>query len=417
MPETYDAIVIGGGPAGAATATVLAQKGRRALVLEREKFPRYHVGESLIPYCYYPLDRLGMIDKLKGSHFPSKQSVQFVSRSGKLSAPFYFFDHMQNDAAYTWQVARGEFDQMLLDNAREHGAEAREQTRVTGLIEEEGRVVGVRAVGPDGVESEMRAPLTVDATGRDSLSMMRKGWRVRDPKLNKIAIWTYYKGAKRDPGRDEGATTVAAIPERGWFWYIPLPDDVVSVGVVAEASYLYRETRDLKEIFLREAEENQWVKDHLAPGCPMEPPRVTAEFSYRSRYSAADGLVLAGDALGFLDPVFSSGLFLALRSGVLAGDAVDAALDASDFSASRFDEYSRQMRLSIEVMRRLVYAFYDEGFSFAKLLKKRPDLGPAVTDCLIGRSDRDYDPLFAAVAELADVPPPLEYGRPLTADG
>lgn len=417
MPENYDAIVIGGGPAGSATATVLAQKGRRALVLERERFPRYHVGESLIPYTYYPLERLGMIDKMKRSHFPSKQSVQFVSRSGKLSAPFYFFDHMRNDAACTWQVARGEFDQMLLDNAREQGVEALQRTRVSSLIEEGGRTVGVKAVSADGAETEYRAPVTVDATGRDSFAMMRKGWRVRDPQLNKIAIWTYYKGAMRDPGRDEGATTVAAIPERGWFWYIPLPDDVVSVGVVAEASYLYRDTRDLKEIFLREVEENSWVKEHLAPGCPMEPPRVTAEFSYRSRYSAADGLVLVGDAFGFLDPVFSSGLFLALRSGVLAGDAIDQALEAGDVSAARFEDYSRQMRESIEIMRRLVYAFYDDGFSFAKLLNKRPDLGPAVTDCLIGRTDRDYDPLFEAVARLADVPPPLEYGGPLVAAG
>ena len=405
--------MIGGGPAGASTATILAQKGRRTLVLEREKFPRYHVGESLIPYTYYPLERLGLIEQLKGSHFPSKQSVQFVGRSGRLSAPFYFVDHMGNDAAYTWQVARGEFDQMMLDNARTHGAEVLEETRVTSTIEEDGKVVGVRAVGKDGKDLEFRAPVTVDATGRDSLTMLRNGWRVRDPELNKIAVWTYYKGAMRDPGRDEGATTVAAIPDRGWFWYIPLPEDMVSVGVVAEAAYLYRDTRDLEQIFLREAEENSWIKEHLAPGERTEPVRVTAEFSYRSRYCAADGLVLVGDAYGFLDPVFSSGLFLALRSGVMAGDAIDAALEAGDTSASRFDEYSREMGASVEVMRRLIYAFYEEGFSFGKLLKDRPDLGPAVTDCLIGRTDRDYEPLFEALAKVADIPPPLDYGGPL----
>ncbi len=411
----YDAIVIGAGPSGSTAAAVLASKGRRVLAIEREKFPRYHVGESLIPYTYFPLERIGMIERMKKSHFPSKYSVQFVGRSGNLSQPFYFFEHLKHEAACTWQVLRSEFDQMLMDNAREKGAEVLEETKVTETIDEDGTVSGVRAKTKDGGALEFRAPITIDASGRDSLSMLRNNWRVRDDQLKKISIWTYYKGALRDPGRDEGATTIASIPERGWFWYIPLPDDMVSVGVVAESDYLYRDTRDLEEIFLREVTNNRWVEKHLAIGRRTEPLRVTGEFSYRSRYTAADGLVLTGDAFGFLDPVFSSGLFFALRGGELVADAVDAALTAGDYSAGRFNNYANEMCSGMEAMRRLVYAFYDHGFSFADLMKEHPDLSPDLTDCLIGNLSRDFEPLFKAVSKFAAVPDPLSHGRPLAA--
>lgn len=411
----YDAIVIGAGPSGSTAAAVLASKGRRVLAIEREKFPRYHVGESLIPYTYFPLERIGMIERMKKSHFPSKYSVQFVGRSGNLSQPFYFFEHLKHEAACTWQVLRSEFDQMLMDNAREKGAEVLEETKVTETIDENGAVSGVRAKAKDGSMLEFRAPITIDASGRDSLSMLRNNWRVRDDQLKKISIWTYYKGALRDPGRDEGATTIASIPERGWFWYIPLPDDMVSVGVVAESDYLYRDTRDLEEIFLREVTNNRWIEKHLAIGRRTEPLRVTGEFSYRSRYTAADGLVLTGDAFGFLDPVFSSGLFFALRGGELVADAVDAALTAGDYSAGRFNDYANEMCSGMEAMRRLVYAFYDHGFSFADLMKEHPDLSPDLTDCLIGNLSRDFEPLFKAVSKFAAVPDPLSHGRPLAA--
>jgi flavin-dependent dehydrogenase len=409
----YDAIVIGCGPAGAAFSSVLASKGRRVLVLEREKFPRYHIGESLIPYTYFPLERMGMIGKMKASHFPRKYSVQFVSQNGRLSEPFYFFKHLQHDASCTWQVLRSEFDQMLMDNAREKGAEVVEEITVRELIREDGRVTGVRAVRKDGSTEEYRAPFTIDATGRDAFTVSRNGWKVRDPYLNKIAVWTYYQGAQRDPGIDEGATTVAYVADKGWFWYIPLPENMVSAGVVAEKDYLFNGTRDLSEIFQREVKNNLWIEQHLASGRQVGPYYVTGEFSYRSRHCAEDGLVLIGDAFAFLDPVFSSGVFLALRSGELAADQVDAALAEGDVSASRFEGYAAEMRHGIEAMRRLVYAFYDQNFSFASVIRSSPHLAGDLTDCLIGNLQLDFDPLFEAVGRFAKVPAPLEYGGPL----
>ena len=410
----YDVIVIGGGPAGTTAAAVLAAKGRHVVVLEKEKFPRYHIGESLLPYGYFTLQRIGVLDRMKTSHFVRKHSVQFVGMSGRSSVPFYFSQQLAHEASATWQVLRSEFDQLLLDNARDKGAEVIEEITVRELIQPGTAVTGVRAVGKEGDTREFRAPITIDATGRDAFAVTRNGWKVRDAVLNKIALWTYYKGALRDPGIDEGATTVAYLPGKGWFWYIPLANDVMSVGIVAEKEYLYQDTRDPATIFHREVEKNAWIGNHLAPGQQFGPYRVTGEYSYRSRHCAGDGLVLAGDAFGFLDPVFSSGVMLALRSGELAADAVDAALTTGDVSASRFAEYGAQFCQSIEAMRKLVYAFYNQEFSFREFITEFPSLKGDLTDCLMGNLSRDFQPLFDAVAKFAAVPEPLPYGKPLS---
>lgn len=408
----YDAIIIGGGPAGATAAAILAQHRRKVLVLEKDSFPRYHIGESLIPYCYYPLQRIGMVDKLKQSRFTKKYSVQFASIGGKVSQPFYFFNHLDNEVALTWQVTRAEFDTMLLENARQLGADVRNNIRVKSAIEEDGSVKGVVAQDAAGNEHVFRAPLTIDASGRNGFFATRKGWRIHDEKLKKVAIWTYFKGAKRDPGYDEGATTVAYLPQKGWFWYIPLVDDTVSVGVVADKDYLYDQQRDPAAIFRREVAKNLWIKDHLSTGTQFGQYQVTGDFSYRSRYCAADGIVLTGDAFAFLDPVFSSGLYFALLGGQLAGDAAEKALQENDVSAGRFSEYGEAFCAAIEAMRKLVYAFYDREFNFKDFLTRYPHLAADVTDCLIGNVEKDFSEMFEAVKEFADVPAPLPHGRP-----
>ena len=284
-----DAIVIGGGPAGSTVAALLAERGHKVVVLEKSRFPRYHVGESLMPFCWFSLDRLGVVDRLNEIGFTRKNSVQFVTTDGRVSAPFYFFQHFDHPAATTWQVERSEFDQMLLENACAKGAEVREQTSAEEFITEGDRVVGVRAVAEEGGSFEVRAPLTLDCTGRDALYQRKHGWRQRDPKLNKVSIWTYFRGAKRDAGLDEGATTVAYLPGGGWFWNIPLRNDIVSSGIVAERDYLFRDTRDPAEIYAREIENNAWIKEHLGEGEQFGEYWVTGEYSYRSEHCATDG--------------------------------------------------------------------------------------------------------------------------------
>lgn len=418
MNSNYDVLIIGGGPAGSSTATILAEHGHRVLVIEREKFPRYHVGESLVPFTFGPLERLGMIPKMKKSHFMKKYSVSFVQPDGRRSQPFYFYTRYDKETiAQTWQVLRSEFDEMLLNNARERGAHVREETTVTKLLKNDsGHVIGVEVKNKDGSVEQLHARMVIDASGKEAFASNRQGWRVGDPYLNKVAIWTYYKGSKRAADIDEGATTIAFVPDKGWFWHIPQHGDMVSVGIVAEGKYLTREgVKDPETMFKREIEQNQWIKDHLSTGECTGEYWLTSEYSRHSKYCAAPGLLLVGDAFAFLDPVFSSGVMLALKSGVLAGDAVHQALKDNDLSPERFAGYSHQIREGVENMRKLVYAFYDPDFSFKDVVMKYPEAAAELTDCLSGDLNKDYTPLWNRIREFVDLPDDLPYGLPLAA--
>src|SRR5580658_1961173 len=344
--NNYDALIIGAGPSGSCAGALLAEYGHRVLILEREKFPRYHIGESLIPFTFQPLERLGMIPKMRASHFVKKYSVTFVQPDGKRSQPFYFFTRYDRETvAQSWQVLRSEFDQMLLDNARAKGAQVKEETTVLDLLQDGSRVIGVRAQSKGAAAVEYHAPITLDCSGKEAFSAVRNHWRMKDPFLNKIAVWTYYKGAQRDEGIDAGATTVAYVPEKGWFWYIPQHNDMISVGVVAEGKYLTRGGVKAPEaIFQREIEQNQWIKQHLARGKQQGRYFLTSEYSCHSKYCGCEGLLLIGDAFAFLDPVFSSGVMLALKSGTMAGDEVHQALIEQNFSSERFARYGQFIR-------------------------------------------------------------------------
>ena len=384
--DSPDVVVIGGGPAGATAATLVARQGHSVLLLEREHFPRYHIGESLIPETFWVLERLGMLDKLRGSRFVNKHSVQFVSDQGRLSEPFYFADHKPHESSRTWQVLRQDFDMMMLDNAREHGVEVREGVRVLEVLFEAGRAVGVRAVDEAGVVREIRCRVVVDAAGQSCVIQDRLGLREWDPVLKKAAIWTYWKGAARDRGRDEGATLVMQTQgKKGWFWYIPMQDDMVSVGVVAPYDYLFtgRDSKDLEKIYLEEVEKCPGVQPRIAAAERAAPFRAAKEYSYRSREVAGDGWVLVGDAFGFLDPLYSSGILLALKSGADAADAIAEGLARGDTSAAQLGKWGPAYIAGMDRMRRLVCEFYD-GLNFGQFVRRHSDRKGLITDILIG---------------------------------
>ena len=398
--DQFDVIVIGGGPSGSTAGALLAEHGHRVLLLEREPFPRYHIGESLIPYSWFTLNRLGVVDWLRQSACPKKYSVQFVSITGKVSQPFYFFNTILHECSQTWQVWRAEFDQMLLDNAIKKGVTLRQHVTVRDVLMEGSRVVGVRADTKDGVKGEeIRAKVVVDATGRDSLLSRKFGWKDKDPDLNKIAVWSYFEGALRDPGLDDGATTVAYVPRKGWFWYIPLHSNTVSVGVVGEPGYLYRDTRDPDAIFRREVADCAWIRERVKAGRQVQPVRVTGEYSYHSKQIAGDGFCLVGDAFAFLDPLFSTGVFLGLKSGEMAADAIHAGLQTGRVDASHFEDYYARQRRAVMSFRELVYAFYDLSFSFREFLQVYPHLNSLIVDTLVGNVFTDLTPLFKALEE------------------
>jgi flavin-dependent dehydrogenase len=396
--STPDVVVIGGGPAGATAATIVAQQGLRVELFERERFPRFHIGESLIPETYWVLRRLNMLPKLQRSHFVKKYSVQFVGASGRLSAPFYFWDNKPHECSQTWQVLRSEFDQMMLENAREHGVVAHEGAAVVDVIFEGEKAVGVTIRHDDGTRREVRAKVVVDASGQNAILQRRFGLRIWDPMLNKGAIWTYWKGAYRDTGRDEGATLVVQTANRsGWFWYIPLHDDVVSLGVVAPFDYLFKSGSDRADTYRREIAASPLVTERLSKATQVTGYFATKDYSYRSKRVAGDGWVLVGDAFGFLDPLYSSGVLLALRSGELAADSIVAAVHKGDVSAAQLGNWGPVFNQGVDRMRRLVCEYYD-GFSFGKFVHTFPDLTGTVTDLLIGdlftdRVDKVWGPM------------------------
>ena len=403
ISDNPDVIVIGGGPSGSTASTLLAQHGLKVELFEREHFPRFHIGESLIPNTYRVLDRLGMLPKLKGSHFVKKYSVQFVNQKGKLSEPFYLVDHRPHESSQTWQVRRSEFDHLMLNNARDHGVNVHEGARVLEVLFEGDKAVGVRVKVGDQPEREVRAKVVVDASGQSSMILDRLNLREWDPVLKKAALWTYWKGAYRDAGRDEGATMVLQTEgKKGWFWYIPLHDDIISVGVVAAHDYLFlnRPTKDYETIYNEEVSRCPGLQPRLANATRCDIFRAQKEYSYRSKKVAGNGWVLVGDAFGFLDPLYSSGVLLALTSGMMAADCIADAVKCGDTSEGQLRKWEPDFTAGMDRMRRLVCEFYD-GFSFGRFVKKHPDLKGYVTDVLIGDVFKDdIDVLWPLIDDM-----------------
>ncbi len=408
----YDVAIIGGGPAGATCAAVLAQHGRRVLVVERSNYPRFHIGESLMPETYWVFQRIGMLDKLRQSKFVRKFSVKFANAEGRESAPFYFDERNPHECSQTWQVLRSEFDKLMLQNAVERGAEVWQPASVLDVLlepAEDGglpRVTGV-IVERDGEQLPIPARVVVDATGMSAMLSRRFNIRQPDPELRKAAVFAHYKGALRDPGeRDEGATLVLAVQgARGWFWYIPLPDDVVSVGVVADIEYLIKGRGTPEQILNEEIERCPAVMPRLKPATRSSPVHVLNDFSYNARVCAGDGWVLIGDAFTFLDPMYSSGVLLALKSGELAADAIHAALTAGDCSAARLGAWGDGFYDGVQAIRKMVYAFYSPGFSFGKFVRAHPECKDSVTRVLIGDVFQpEVHELFGPMGTMCELP-------------
>ena len=398
-----DIIVIGGGPSGSTVATILAQKGYSVELFEREHFPRFHIGESMIPNTYFALERTGLLNKMKGSHFIKKHSVQFINQKGRLSEPFYFEDNKPHESSQTWQVRRSEFDKLSLDHARDNGVKVSEGARVIEVLFEGTRAVGIRVKPEDGPEREVRAKVVIDASGQSALIIDRFGLREWDPQLKKAALWTYWKGARRDTGRDEGATLVIQTEgKKGWFWYIPLHDDVISVGVVADANYLLKErdNKDPEAIYFEEVAKAPGLQPLIANATRSDIFRIQKEYTYRAKKVAGDGWCLVGDAFGFLDPLYSSGLLLAMTSASMAADAIDEAIIKGDTSEAQLRSWEVPFLQGMDRIRRLVCEFYD-GLSFGRFVKKHPHLKGLVTDVLIGDVFKDeVDVLWPLMDEL-----------------
>ncbi len=411
--HNYDTIVIGGGPAGSTVATLVAEQGHRVLLLEREAEPTFKIGESLIPATYWTFKRLGMLEKLRASHFPQKYSVQFYSRSGKASTPFYFFQTNPHESAVTWQVLRSEFDQMLLDNAKEKGVEIRRGTSVREVLFEEDTATDVAIQNANGTRETLKATIIVDSTGQRSLIGRQLKLNTTEPNLKMASLFTHYEDGHRDAGIDEGATLILHTEAKdSWFWSIPLPYNRTSIGVVGELGYLLQNRRDTdgklnaQKIFTEELAKCTPLQQRLEGAKQLFPIQTTKDFSYRASRIAGNNWVLVGDAFGFLDPVYSTGLFLALKSGEMAADVIIDAFDKNDFSESQLGSFGHEFVKGMEAFRKLVYAFYTKEFSFARFLSEYPEHQGGIVDILSGDVFRkDVTHIFPAMAEMCPFPP------------
>jgi len=409
--NNYDVIVMGGGPAGSSVASILAREGRQVILFEKEVFPRHHIGESLMTDTYWTFCRMGLLEKLKDSPFVRKYSVQFANAAGKESRPFYFFEAVHHESAVTWQVTRAKFDELLINHAADQGAVVHQGVQVKQVLFEEDRAVGVEVQMQDGTREKFFAKVVVDATGQTAMLSNRFRWRVRDPKLKKAVLYSYFKGAHREPDLNGGATLVLRTESGsgGWFWYIPLEDDITSVGIVADPEYLLKgRGQDLAKIFQEEIEKCEPCHKRVAKGERVDKIYSILDYSYRSKHNAGNGFIIIGDAYGFLDPIYSSGVLLALKMAELAADAIHDTFQHDDFSAARLGQYQTKLDRGIESMRKLVYAFYNEGFSFSGFLRKYPDERKHIINLLIGDVFKEgVDEVYGPMSEFAEIPPPL----------
>src|SRR5215813_5126082 len=378
--NTFDVIVMGGGPAGSSISSILAREGCSVVLFEKEEFPRHHIGESLMTDTYFTFQRMGLLEKLKQSQFVRKYSVQFANPAGKESRPFYFFEANHHESAVTWQVTRAVFDQMLIEHAAEQGVAVHQKTQVKQVLFEGDCAVGVEALMADGSLQRFGAKVVVDATGQTAMLSNKFRWRMRDPKLKKAVLFSYFKGAHREPDLNGGATLVLRTQtgSNGWFWYIPLENDITSVGIVADPDYLVKgRGQDLAKIFREEVEKCEPCRRRVEGAERVDKIYSILDYSYRSKQNAGNGFLLIGDAYGFLDPIYSSGVLLALKMAELAADAIDD-------------------------------AFYNEGFSFSQFLKKYPEQRVHVINLLIGDVFREgVDEVYGPMSEFAEIPPPL----------
>lgn len=367
MPTSgYDAVIIGGGPGGATAATLLAKKGRKVLVLEKERFPRFMIGESLLPWSRRLYRDLGIEEEMD-RRFIKKYGALFLKGGEPLQTTFEFAKAMDNPYPYAYHVPRDEHDKLLLDNARGCGAEVREGWMVEDVLFEAGRAVAVQARerrtdGTDGESVRIPATFVVDASGRSSV--LAKKLRLRKPirGMNKASVFSHYRGVKRLPGMHEGSPTIVTF-RGGWFWIISFKGELTSVGAVMHQAY-WREHHGLApaELLDRAISESPEVMERLEHAERVMEVHSEGSFSYRATRFAGPGWVLCGDAAAFLDPVFSSGVYLSMVCAEEIANRIDRGLSSGDVSARIFDGYEKRMRDGMGTFFKFIYGFYDEAF-------------------------------------------------------
>ncbi|MGI9303130.1 MAG: NAD(P)/FAD-dependent oxidoreductase [Gammaproteobacteria bacterium] len=354
--EPSDVVVIGGGPGGSTIATLLAKKGWRVTLLEKDRHPRFHIGESLLPMNLPLLERLGVLDQVREIGV-QKNGAEFASyQDADKCETIYFADALDKSHPYAFQVERAGFDKLLFDNAGAQGVTAREGVRVIDVALREDATKRATVVNENGARETLETRFIVDASGRDTFLSRKLNFKEKNSRHQSAAIFGHFKNVARRPGKDEGNIGIYWF-EHGWFWMIPLRDDVMSVGAVCWPEYLKTRDGDL-ETFLRQTIERcPPVSRRMQDAEPCAPARATGNYSYCARHMYGDGYLLVGDAFAFIDPVFSTGVYLAMNSASLGAEAVDTCLRAPESAPAALQQFEREVRCGIKIVSWFIYRF------------------------------------------------------------
>ncbi|MFN8441277.1 MAG: NAD(P)/FAD-dependent oxidoreductase [Caldilineaceae bacterium] len=382
IPLMSDVIVIGGGPAGSTAATFLAKYGYKVTVFEKAKFPREHVGESLLPFCFHLFKELGVLDEMK-KHFTRKSAVRFALPDGS-SATNWCFNHVIKDESFlSFHVDRPTFDKLLLDNARSNGATVHEETKVSKVdfdTDKNPNLVTVTTSSKNGEEQTHQARFLIDASGRDSFVATSNHWRKPNKGFERTALWTHWEAVPElKGGLEEGSSVIVYLggKKRGWTWVFPLGLDRVTVGVVMDSFYLREEKAKLTQkgvenwieaLYRQELQESPYLVDLLAKAKIAMPVMIEGDYSYYSEQKYGNLFALVGDAGRFIDPIFSSGIFLSMKSAMLMANALRTMLASPGQMDNKpiVDVY-KQIDGAYDLVYRLISLFYNpHALSFAE---------------------------------------------------
>jgi flavin-dependent dehydrogenase len=362
LPDQVDAVVCGGGPAGSTFATLLARKGHRVILFERERFPRFHIGESLLPWNVPLLDRVGVLDKVRSAGMQVKLGARFYHQGTDRVRPVRFVDGIDKDHPSAFQVKRADFDKLLLDHARDSGAqvwEGRVSRKCSSAKTESAHVAYACALAGEAAAHELAAKVVIDATGRDALLSKKIGGRIRDPLLDRSAAFAHFDTFRRAAGPTGGDIIVITTPD-GWWWLIPFSDGSVSVGIVMPSRRFKERSGSVEELFQSAVAGTPEVRELLAGSQRTTDVKAIADYSYRTSSFSGDGFCLIGDAACFLDPVFSTGVLMAMTSAELAAETIDHSLRSKGrIDARDFRRFERIYKRGVARFARFVHGFYE----------------------------------------------------------
>lgn len=386
----YDVAIIGGGPAGSTAATLLAKAGRRVIVLEREKFPRFHIGESLLPFSTQTFDRLGVREKLDRTFIP-KYGGEIVAACGTRGIKFYFKNGYQSQRDRAYQVTRSEFDKLLLDHSRENGAEVREETEVRKIDFTNDRA-RIDIQSSDGPGATVEAKYVLDCSGRQT--MLGSAYKLKKTydHLQKFSVFAHYDNVDRLPGIDATLIRMVRGVDR-WFWMIPLTDTRTSIGVVMDTATFRAEKLSPEASLEKFIAEQPLMTERMQKATRVSPVYSAGDYSYRNSTLFGDRWLLAGDAAGFIDPVFSSGVFLAIMSAEKAADTLDEALRHESRRRSLFKKYSRRVNRIMDIYLTFVNAWYRRSKEFLEVFLNPTEtmqIAAAVNAVLAGNEGRSF---------------------------